>query len=663
MILTFSNYIGFGQQNNEIIKHSYFNNIYGLSLEARQLIPHIYTCIFQNQLRDTANTYHTRYYYARKQGKFGMINADNEVIIPFLYDSLAHGNQTYIQFQLNNKWGLIDRDNNIVLPAGYQSLTLKNNATIIFEQNNLYGLMDLDFTTTVIPRFSHLKEVESSLWEEGSAVVYSDHLFEATDKGVKGIYDLNKDLFIPNVKNAYLSIQYHYEFDPSSEANYRFQHSDGNGETIYNSNGELVFQQNEPVPQVEFYNYRPVVEDCSIQEFIATTVSHDYLIVTNSDHSKTVYNLRTKQQSQKYKEVTFLFDKVVAIDKNGWSILDDSFKKIFRSKNNLPIVSTYSGLTIHYDNVNVDQFYEETGAENKSNKLVQKEPFIFLYRKIKAVKKEAEDEPQYHTCKLGLLNYETGQKIPPNYNQINWKTHHNALVFYAFKHVYDKDKRAAIAVQLDVYNSNYKKIKSIEIYDEGGVRTMDWWIDVHFFQDKNGKFGGLNPNGEVIFNFEYDNVRPLQRNYKYATHSELAYFILGKGSKKGLFDLEGNELFPIIYDNFRTTFDSSLIAHHGYYHDWYNKNLELVADSCTSYDVNTKQIIRKGFMFQINNNKLIQIDSSTVSFDGEKVKLVGKYIINTDGKMLFQSNYPIKIDEKGYYVIQKTGCHQRINLD
>lgn len=62
----------------------------------------------------------------RITGKEGIFNYQGEIIIPFEYDDIHPFNKEdiYIKFNKNGKWGLMDRNNNTVIPAMYDDIRL-----------------------------------------------------------------------------------------------------------------------------------------------------------------------------------------------------------------------------------------------------------------------------------------------------------------------------------------------------------------------------------------------------------------------------------------------------------------------------------------------------------------------------------------------------------
>lgn len=632
------------QDRNLYLNYSKDSSKIGLTDGYQQIVPIIYNDISRSPLRDTGTARYTKYYFVKKDDKVGMINGYNKVIIPLGYDSLAYGNNAFIQYQIDNKWGLIDRNNNRLTPAEYDELSMKNDSNVIYNRNGLYGLMNLKFKPITTPRFSKLEEIPISQ-RENRSTIFSNHLFEATENGLTGIYDAKRDLFIPHIIDTYLVIKFHSKTNPSSDADYRFQNKKGNKDIIFNSDGELVFTANETTSHVVFISNQ--LSNSSNKN------ACPYLLVFNKDQSKVIYNLETKKHTEKHQEIAFLFDKIVAINKGNWKIMNKNFRILYESHSYLPSVNHYANIDLYKittaNNTPLRSVYfEETSVLNNSSPITEKHPFIYVFKKVKEIPKKSFDELQYIACKIGLLNYKTKQMIPPQYNQINWRVIDNRILFYAFKYTFDDDENEATCIQWDIYNENYKKIKSTKILDENIARNVRNWDGPYIFKNRAGKFGGFNEFGEQIFSSKYDYAEFLFKKNSDRSN-ELVYFVLGNKQKKGLYDLNGNEVFPIQYDSFGILHDQSLMTKYGQYVDWYDADLKLIADSCSWVNPHAHLIIQNGYLKRVIDNNIVVIDGSNTAFNGSKKTVVSNCLIDNTGKVIFNSKYALKQDVDGYY--------------
>ncbi len=77
-----------------------------------------------------------------KNGKYGYINKNNEVIIPFLYDAGTDFDEGRALVELNGKSGIIDRTGAIILPIEFDDLGFFSETLIYAKKDSLYGYYD-----------------------------------------------------------------------------------------------------------------------------------------------------------------------------------------------------------------------------------------------------------------------------------------------------------------------------------------------------------------------------------------------------------------------------------------------------------------------------------------------------------------------------------------
>ena len=82
---------------------------------------------------------HSKYYVKNElftnkgiNGKYGTIDKNGKLIIPFEYDELWDFNKNgYAQFKKDGKWGVINKFNNIIIPATYDNMRLGDECELI----------------------------------------------------------------------------------------------------------------------------------------------------------------------------------------------------------------------------------------------------------------------------------------------------------------------------------------------------------------------------------------------------------------------------------------------------------------------------------------------------------------------------------------------------
>lgn len=84
------------------------------------------------------------YFIVRKDEKWGLINRQNKLIIPYEYDELDYPKDNLIAAYKNEKYGMIDLDNNIVLPFEYECVVNYLPDTIVAKQKGKWGFLNLN---------------------------------------------------------------------------------------------------------------------------------------------------------------------------------------------------------------------------------------------------------------------------------------------------------------------------------------------------------------------------------------------------------------------------------------------------------------------------------------------------------------------------------------
>lgn len=136
-----------------------------------------------------------------QEGKYGIVNYANEVILEAKYDEIAkvYGNDRYVVKQAG-KQVLIKKDGTEVLSTGYDEIKqiLKNvDNGIIYTKDGKYGVMKTTGEVIVAPDYEELKEAKSGL-------------LIAKQNGKYGVIDLQK---VSKIEPSYLSICYNEKAD------------------------------------------------------------------------------------------------------------------------------------------------------------------------------------------------------------------------------------------------------------------------------------------------------------------------------------------------------------------------------------------------------------------------------------------------------------------
>ena len=74
--------------------------------------------------------------------KFGVLDSNLNIIIPFEYDNIQIGEQLFLA-KLKDKIGYINKQNNIIIPFEYEAGTSDENNKIIVLKKNKAGILNI----------------------------------------------------------------------------------------------------------------------------------------------------------------------------------------------------------------------------------------------------------------------------------------------------------------------------------------------------------------------------------------------------------------------------------------------------------------------------------------------------------------------------------------
>lgn len=145
--------------------------------------------------------------------------------------------------------------------------------------------------------------------------------------------------------------------------------------------------------------------------------------------------------------------------------------------------------------------------------------------------------------KFGVINLKGEEVISVKYSEIEFIQNVQEFFVYA-------------ANTIGLLSSNGQEIITPTEYDDISVLNAEKQL---YLVERNGKYGVLNRQGDVVIHAEYDQIGLEDENGTFA-ESEFAETIedpvilfdtcipVKQGAKYGLFDIEGNELAKTVYD-------------------------------------------------------------------------------------------------------------------
>ncbi len=135
-------------------------------------------------------------FYAKQQGKMGIVDNNFKVRIALEYDSLARfrGNDSLQLARKNDKWGLVNYKNEIVVPFEYENITTYNYNYFFVYQNGKKGMINK--SNKLILPYGLDKE---------DGVTFIGNLIYAKQNGYYGAVNLKGELVLPFDYGLYFS--------------------------------------------------------------------------------------------------------------------------------------------------------------------------------------------------------------------------------------------------------------------------------------------------------------------------------------------------------------------------------------------------------------------------------------------------------------------------
>jgi hypothetical protein len=119
-----------------------------------------------------------------KNGKYGLMDDDKNIIIHPKYDFLFNFHNGFARYKLNKKYGFIDKNENEIIPPKYDYLWDFKNGFAKYELNKKYGIIDANGIELTKPLFNFYEthyisnRSNSSLWGEHNIIFKNYSIFK-----------------------------------------------------------------------------------------------------------------------------------------------------------------------------------------------------------------------------------------------------------------------------------------------------------------------------------------------------------------------------------------------------------------------------------------------------------------------------------------------------
>lgn len=503
------------------------------------------------------------YFVLRENEKFGVIDKQGNTIIEAIYDDVKipnPGKAVFICYEGQNT--KVMNQNKEQIYTEYNNITpliLKNVSTNLryeksvlkYEKDGKYGIISIDGKKITNPVY---EEIDTLQYKEGEFVIKKDNKY--------GVMNMNGYVIInpeyDNIKaDAYYSIDTGYKNDGYIVSNttnegYRYGYIDNEGNKILDANYNDLYRLNY---EGEIYLICAENGRYGLFNKDKNIIPNEYQTITYIEGD----DICLVQKGKKYGIITLEGSMILQvrynqIDINGdyiYTTDENSEKKVYDKKGNEVQVNANTTISTIKENPDY-KIYIETVNEATSYSIYQGENKItngnynyigYLSNNYYIASRQNE--------KLGVIDQNENVKLEMKYDTIR-KIDGTNLV--------EADIQSTNAIE--IYNNNLEKIAEMnnatltvknnyiklssseetKYFDLDGNEKQNTEIfpeNTIFAKSQNGKWGFVDKNGQVIIDYQYDEVTE-QNEYGFAG--------IKKDGKWGIVDKNGKIIVEPIYE-------------------------------------------------------------------------------------------------------------------
>lgn len=493
------------------------------------------------------------YSIVKKTHKYGFINVDGSVVIPFLYDSIdvinnnvllvSRGYQFETQiysdyeqimtknYQYQIVFGCIDFNGNILIPLEFEELYINNPNYIRAVKNNKWGVINCRGVELISFEFDFIGEFENSIYLVGKKY-YEDIKFPHGNRIKYGCIDSDERIIVP--------IEYEEigKFNENGIAKAKKDEKYG----LINKNGNIIapFEYDE------------------MKELI------DGKIIVKKDYSNEInwekLNLRWLSHED-YQEIEFSL----------WGVMDETGRVLY---------------PIEYDEIKV--------IENDKIEAIKNGGLEFIMKNILNKDEKSTSNNKVNTSESNFTNSKSIKKGSKRFPKVNGQSIKSQI------HINDKLILSLLNDKWGVINHNG------EIIIPHQFKKIGKLINGIFKVTSNGYiFGYINELGNTIVPVEYARLGRFVNGKALACKSD------NQKMKYGCIDLNGNVIIPFEYDKLSYFVDGKAIAQRKWDFviiDEQNNMIEINEKIVLPFDYKTKERNLDGTFEFENHNFEIEIN-------------------------------------------------------
>jgi len=608
----------------------------------------------------------TRYWELKIGGKFGIMNDLGEEWMPIEYDGYSFMNDSVIRTLQNEKYGLIDTRAKVTIPAVYE--TMYHNywgGYFLFGSYKKLGMMDSNYNIVVHPDYYSVRSITPN--DVSPEMRDSMTCFVAIKNGKYGVINVDASTKIPFVYDRLIP---QFIGEPCSTNRIYFY--------VQDSIGCFGFIDNEGQTVV------PIIYDHVGIHYSQRHACDDSIqIVASGTLNNTVvksHNISNGKSSEFYDRIQYFEGLSIAFKGDSSWILDENYNKI-----HTPINGEYlfGAGKKGYPNWNPKLYlntYSNHGGLRRFDSIVYVGDELIKERKRRRYKK-------VKASVMAIENYHTGASTPKAFNKLQVRRTEGNNVIWAYDYngdpiPHDRSEKNKKVFHLTIYNRSLDTIGTLAFNQFVRTEFGGEWDNYYdkrpyYFRNELNKYGAIDINGKVTVPFEYDVCTRLGSWYDNEAQKQIVLINVAKNGKYGIINRKGEIVTPLIYDMIKgsvgTKGDSTYIFDH--YGKVYSVELTQQPRAKKSAKPNyvkhkkskkkkkpkyTKpkktdeglKVIDSLLYFYRGEDYLVKQDSSNNRFNKKWLSL-GDYIINEQGKVLYEGKHWIRKDYSPYSFIQE----------
>jgi hypothetical protein len=484
--------------------------------------------------------YTPRYYWiAEKNGSFGVINPDGELILPFRFTKIKSAcpmREGLIAFDDSASY-LFSNQGDIELKFdGYSWFEITPNGYIV-AKNGQFGFLDLEMNTVLPVEYEYLAPETVQHASEVISEITSDRFIKTRKGKQSAIFDLKQDQWvIPHTTDAIESIW----VAPCSESDALFQllNEQKTNFRILKSDGKVAYSGDRSI--ADEIRLAPL-DSCGTYSY-----QHAYF---DYETSMKVVDLTTGNLSSEYPLIHPLDGYSIFFEKKKWGVLDPSLNELGRFKypKSTQKFTPRTGLSNRlqaeykfytYFDENYQEYFSRSGRLTDS--------VLVTYER-----EPAKDQYDYGRDLYGLINFRTGKTTESKYDGLG-RYEYKGRTIYWCSHIRNPfDELYAYTAKLDIYNTDLQCIKTYS----GTInleRIAYKSSRQHLIIDWNGSFGVINPLGEAIIPIVFDQCRRITIKSIDQSNRDILFLAKKEGEHPLIFDFNGNLLIDKDYRAFES---------------------------------------------------------------------------------------------------------------